>query len=223
MSNIFKLCPTHFSRGVKKFSRGGFAPLLSPGYGPVCIICIKFFKPQQNLGGTAAECPRGYTPGYCNSDMKKSVQKIQKDKKFVKISFYSDRVKKWPNVFFHGQRTSKMAKFFEIGHEMANLATLFNSHMRQNAYFGKMKWTFVVRLLLNNKDQYQNNPLASFATCICRQWSGFSELQAHHCKIPEQLTRLLCRVSVTSANKTAIAKIKSIKLLTSGFLENFGS
>jgi len=26
MSNIFKLCPTHFSRGSENFSRGGFAP-----------------------------------------------------------------------------------------------------------------------------------------------------------------------------------------------------
>jgi len=26
--------------------------------------------------------------------------------------------------------------------------------------------------LLRNKDQQQNNPLASFATCLCRQRSG---------------------------------------------------
>ena len=46
-----------------------------------------------------------------------------------------------------------------------------------------------------------------------------SELQAHHCIIPQQWTRLLC--SVTSETKTVIAITKSI--LTSGFLEIFGS
>jgi len=33
MSNSFKLCPTHFSRGEKTFA-GGFAPLRPHGYGP---------------------------------------------------------------------------------------------------------------------------------------------------------------------------------------------
>jgi len=31
MSNSFKIYPTNFSRGGKKFARWGFAP---PGYGP---------------------------------------------------------------------------------------------------------------------------------------------------------------------------------------------
>jgi len=31
MSGIFKLCPTHFSRGGGKFSKGASPP---PGYGP---------------------------------------------------------------------------------------------------------------------------------------------------------------------------------------------
>jgi len=34
MSNIFKLYPTHFSKGREKFSRGNFFPLRLPGYGP---------------------------------------------------------------------------------------------------------------------------------------------------------------------------------------------
>ena len=29
MSNIFKLCPTNFSRGVEKFCKGGFTPLVT--------------------------------------------------------------------------------------------------------------------------------------------------------------------------------------------------
>jgi len=36
MSNSLKLCPTHFSREGEKNFRGGFAPLLPPGYWPVC-------------------------------------------------------------------------------------------------------------------------------------------------------------------------------------------
>jgi len=39
MANSFQLCPTHLSRGGKKFSREGFAP---PGYGPAsksyCLV-----------------------------------------------------------------------------------------------------------------------------------------------------------------------------------------
>jgi len=50
-----------------------------------------------------------------------------------------------------------------------------------------------------------------------------SELQAQYCMTPQQWTRLLCSVSIISENKTVIARIKSIKLLTSGFLEIFGS
>jgi len=33
-------------------------------------------------------------------------------------------------------------------------------------------------LLLSNKDQDYNNPLASFATCLCRQRSDMSELRS---------------------------------------------
>ena len=50
-----------------------------------------------------------------------------------------------------------------------------------------------------------------------------SKLISHHCMMPEQWIRLLCRVSVILANETVIARIKSIKLLTSGVLEIFGS
>ena len=31
---------------------------------------------------------------------------------------------------------------------------------------------FLAVLLLRNKDQQYNNPLASFATCLCWQWRG---------------------------------------------------
>jgi len=53
--------------------------------------------------------------------------------------------------------------------------------------------------------------------------ADMSELQAQNCMTPQQWTRLLRSVNVTSENKTVIARIKSIKLLTSGFLEIFGS
>ena len=48
------------------------------------------------------------------------------------------------------------------------------------------------------------------------------ELQAQNCMIQEQWTLLLRSVSVIPGNKTVIARIKSSKLLTSGFLEIFG-
>jgi len=55
----------------------------------------------------------------------------------------------------------------------------FNSYMRQNAYFC-LPWL--------------DNSLASFATCLCNQRSGFSELQAPNCILPTQWTWLLCCV-----------------------------
>ena len=47
--------------------------------------------------------------------------------------------------------------------------------------------------------------------------------QAYHCMTPEQWTWLLRSVSVISAKKAVIARIKSINLPTSGFLEIFRS
>jgi len=48
-------------------------------------------------------------------------------------------------------------------------------------------------------------------------------INSHHCMMPEQWIRLLCSVIAMPANETVIARIKSIKLLTSGVLEIFGS
>jgi len=45
-----------------------------------------------------------------------------------------------------------------------------NSYMRQNAYH-----RYATRVNSRTKS------FASFATCLCRQRSEFSELQAHHC------------------------------------------
>jgi len=49
------------------------------------------------------------------------------------------------------------------------------------------------------------------------------KLISRHCMMPELWIRLLCSVSVILANETVIARIKSIKLLTLGVLEFFGS
>ena len=49
------------------------------------------------------------------------------------------------------------------------------------------------------------------------------KLISHHCAMPEQWILFLCSVSVIPANETVIARIKSIKLLTLGVLEIFGS
>ena len=53
--------------------------------------------------------------------------------------------------------------------------------------------------------------------------ADMSELQAQKCVIPQQWIRVLGSVNVISENKTVAARIKSIKLLTLGFLEIFGS
>jgi len=53
--------------------------------------------------------------------------------------------------------------------------------------------------------------------------TDMSELQAQNCMTPQQWTRLLRSLSAISENKTIIARIKSIKLLTWGFLETVGS
>jgi len=40
-------------------------------------------------------------------------------------------------------------------------------------------------LLLRNNDQQYNNHLATFATSSTGKGEGMSELQTHHCAIPE--------------------------------------
>jgi len=47
--------------------------------------------------------------------------------------------------------------------------------------------------------------------------ANMCELQAQNCMTPQQWTRLLCSVNVISENKTVIARITSIKLLTQVF------
>jgi len=41
MSNSFELCPTHFSRGAKKFPRGQ-SPLRPHTYGPECWEPLRY-------------------------------------------------------------------------------------------------------------------------------------------------------------------------------------
>ena len=56
--------------------------------------------------------------------------------------------------------------------------------------------------------------------------ADMSDQQAHHCMTPEQWNSLLCSVSVTPANKLSfqgLNQLIGVKLLTSGFWENFGS
>ena len=66
---------------------------------------------------------------------------------------------------------------------------------------------------------------ASFETCLSRQTSGFSELQAHSCMLSKQWTWLLRSVSIMSANKLSLQELTQlirIKLLISR-LRNFAS
>jgi len=65
-------------------------------------------------------------------------------------------------------------------------------------------------LLQRNKDQQQNNPLATFATRLCRQrrgheWTASSSL---HDTITVNMTLVQCEFN--TGNKTVIARIKSI-------------
>jgi len=56
--------------------------------------------------------------------------------------------------------------------------------------------------------------------------ADMSELQAYHCKTPEQWTWLLRSVSVIPANKLSLQEINQligIELLTSNFIESFSS
>jgi len=69
---------------------------------------------------------------------------------------------------------------------------------------------FVAMLLLRNKDQQQKNPLATFATHLCRQrreheWTASS---SPHGIITVNLT--LVQYKFHTGKKTVIARIKSI-------------
>ena len=81
-------------------------------------------------------------------------------------------------------------------------------------------------LLLHNNDQQQNNPLQVWQPASAGKGADVSKLQAQHCMIPEQWNWLLCSVSFVPADKLSLQEINKLigmELLTSGFLENFGS
>jgi len=78
-------------------------------------------------------------------------------------------------------------------------------------------------LLLRNEGQFRTLRTHVSQPASSGKGADMSELQAQNCMTPQQRTRLLRSVSVISENNTVIARIKSIKLLTSTFLEIFGS
>jgi len=82
-------------------------------------------------------------------------------------------------------------------------------------------------LLLRNKDQQQNNPLATFATHLCRQRRGheWTASSSPHGIITVNLTLVQCefhsgkkKLSMQVSNQ-----LNGIKMPTSGFPEMFGS
>ena len=95
--------------------------------------------------------------------------------------------------------------------------------MRLNAYHRNLKWTFVVMLLLRNESHFRTNRTQVSQPASAGSGADMSELQTQNCMAPQQWTRILRSVSVIPENKTVIARIRSIKLLTSGFLEISGS
>jgi len=101
----------------------------------------------------------------------------------------------------------------------------FNSHMQQNAYCGNLSepllpcYCYAIKANFKTILPQVSQPAsagnaADLVNC---------KLISHHCMMPEQWLRLLCSVSVVLANETVIARIKSLKLLTLGVLEFFGS
>ena len=78
-------------------------------------------------------------------------------------------------------------------------------------------------LLLRNEDQRENNPLATFAICLCRKKQTWVNCkQAHHCMTLEQWTWLLC-MGVRRGHKTGICPPLEIWTKNQNFLENLKS
>ena len=53
MSNVFKLCRTHFSRRGENFSRGLSSSLRPPSYGPDAIPKQLVIDLRENMSGTS--------------------------------------------------------------------------------------------------------------------------------------------------------------------------
>ena len=88
------------------------------------------------------------------------------------------------------------------GRHLTSLRTLFNSHKQAKRHEMNL-WRFVAMLLLWSTDQQQNNPLTTFAPCL-KGGEG---------------TRMECKLIAARIKYHLIG----IKLLISGFLENFRS
>ena len=65
-------------------------------------------------------------------------------------------------------------------------------------------------LLLHNKDQQQNNHLATFATSSAGKGADMKELQAHQCVMPELWTWFLRSVSVIRENKLSLQELDQL-------------
>jgi len=89
--------------------------------------------------------------------------------------------------------------------------------MRQNAYYGNLV------LLSRNKDQQQRYPLASSAT----QWNRQVNCKlTHYCMTRGPCMNLILAQCVLPENKLSMQQLHLLietELLTSCFLENFGS
>jgi len=104
----------------------------------------------------------------------------------------------------------------------------FNSHMRQNAWYRNLKWTLDLLPCYCDTIKTNGKTIRSqvWQPVSAGKGADMSELQAHHCMTSEQWTWLLCSVSVVPANKLSLHEINQligIELLTSSFIENFGS
>ena len=105
----------------------------------------------------------------------------------------------------------------------------FNSHMRQNANYRNLKLPFE-DLFSCYCDATEINSRTSSSqiskSAVADKGADTSETQTHHCMTPEQWIWLLFSVSVIPTNKLSLQELNllnGIKLLTSNFLEIYGS
>jgi len=93
---------------------------------------------------------------------------------------------------------------------------LFNSHMRQNAFYRYLKWNFEDLLpcyCYAMKTYSRKNHWPVWPPASATLGTDMSELQAHQCITPKQWTWLMCSVSVILVNKLSLQNwIKRLEL-----------
>jgi len=107
------------------------------------------------------------------------------------------------------------------------VAPVFKSNKRWNAFYGNLKRTFEDLLPWYCYAKKKTPRPEKIPSQVWpRKGVNMTELQAHHCRTPEQWTWLLCSVSVMPETTVVMQNINELirtELLTSCFLENLGA